>query len=122
MASPSKNKGDRYERFLRDLFRSNGFPNAERTRAGYERDAGDIHLNPEGRKNNTMIICQAKDVRQPRWAEWLEQLKDQIDESRAETAFLAVKRSRPGKKPIHLFVMELEEGLELLKKVNGKVE
>lgn len=42
MTSPQKNKGDRFERDIRDYLLSQGF-NVERTRAGWADDRGDIH-------------------------------------------------------------------------------
>ncbi|MEU2002029.1 hypothetical protein ACH47B_13140 [Rhodococcus sp. NPDC019627] len=115
MANRMKAKGDRYERDLREWLRGNGFPGCERTKAGYERDAGDLHLDPV-LGVGPAVICQAKDVKTPLWSEWLEGLDEQIGEARAEVGFLSVKRSRPGKKPLNLFVMPLEGGVELLRK------
>lgn len=113
MANPMKNKGDRYERDLTDWFRLDGFPDAKRTRAGYERDAGDIHLDPDP-ATGARVICQAKDVKTAVWTEWLDGLAEQIDAARAEFGFIAWKRSRPGKSPLHLAVVPVEDMLWLL--------
>lgn len=110
-----KNKGDRYERHLTDWFRLDGFPDAKRTRAGYERDAGDIHLDPDP-ATGARVICQAKDVKTAVWTEWLDGLAEQIDAARAEVGFIAWKRSRPGKSPLHLAVMPVDRMLALLGK------
>lgn len=115
MTSRQKAKGDRYERDIRMLARMNGFPHAERTKAGYERDAGDIHLDPSPILGPEAVI-QCKDVRTPNWSEWLEQLEKQKGESRAEVAFIALKRSRPGKAPLHLAVLPLDEMFTLLRR------
>ncbi|AKC03073.1 RusA-like Holliday junction resolvase [Gordonia phage Gsput1] len=107
-----KDKGSRYERVLRDYFQTHGFPDCERTRAGYERDAGDLHMSRT--RNGPRVIVQAKDVRTPQWSEWLEGLTAQVAESGAEVGFIVNKRSRPGKTPLHLAVMPLDQFTELL--------
>lgn len=115
MTSRQKAKGDRYERDVRMLARMNGFPHAERTKAGYERDAGDLHLDPQiGLGPGAVVQC--KDVRTPNWTEWFDQLDAQKDESHAEVAFIAWKRSRPGKAPLHLAVLPLDEMFTLLRR------
>ncbi|MFC9514609.1 hypothetical protein ACFTSD_02655 [Nocardiaceae bacterium NPDC056970] len=115
MTNRNKAKGDRYERDVRDFLRGHGFPGCERTRAGYERDAGDLHLDPVVGVGPG-VIAQCKDHKTPNWSEFLEGLAEQIGESRAEVGFLSVKRSRPGKAPLNLFVMPLEAGVELLRR------
>lgn len=112
MANAMKAKGDRYERALRDHFQRNGFTDCERTKAGYERDAGDLHMSRT--RNGPRVIAQAKDVRTPQWSEWLDGLREQISESGAEVGFIVNKRTRPGKTPLHLAVMPLDEFTELL--------
>ncbi|MDE8648145.1 hypothetical protein PXH69_24565 [Rhodococcus qingshengii] len=114
MTSRMKAKGDRYERDVRMLARMNGFPGAERTKAGYERDAGDIHLDPRMGLGPGVII-QCKDVRTPVWTEWIEQLALQQEESKADFSFIALKRSRPGKAPLNLAVLPFEHMLTLLR-------
>ena len=115
MTNRMKAKGDRYERSMREWFRANGFPRAERTKAGYERDAGDLHLDPAGGLRPSVIV-QCKDVRTPVWSEWLDGLSEQINEAGAEVGFLAVKRARPGKAPLNLAVMPVEAMAALLKR------
>lgn len=88
VANARKEKGDRAERSALSWLRLDGFPWAERTRAGYERDAGDIHLIPGG-----SVIAQVKDQKTPRWTEWLDQLREQIAQARAQHGFLLVKRT-----------------------------
>lgn len=84
---PSKRKGDRGERAVLSLLTRLGFPWCKRTRAGYERDAGDLHLVP-----GPAVICAVKAERTPRWGEWFAELDSQIGESGADVGFLAVKR------------------------------
>ncbi|PBC38540.1 hypothetical protein CJ179_38745 [Rhodococcus sp. ACS1] len=115
MTNRMKAKGDRYERDLLVISRVNGFPDAARTKAGYERDAGDLHLDPRAGLG-TGVIVQAKDVKTPNWTDWLEGLAEQRDEAKAEVAAITWKRSRPGKSPHHLAVMPYEEWLTLLRR------
>ena len=73
----------------RDFFRLNGFPGTERTRAGYTRDFGDLHLSPGA-------LVQVKDCQVLRWSEWFTDLEEQIDGHGADVGFLMVKRPRMG--------------------------
>lgn len=110
VANAKKDKGDRAERAALAYLRIFGFANAERTRAGYERDAGDIHLEPGG-----LIIAQVKDHKTPRWTEWLTQLREQVTQAKARHGFLLVKRPRfpvPGE---WLAVMALSDFIRLLR-------
>lgn len=115
MTSRQKAKGDQYERDVRMLARMNGFPGAERTKAGYERDSGDLHLAPQVGLGPGAIV-QCKNVKTPNWTEWLHGLEQQQQESRAEVAFISWKRSRPGKPPLHLAVLPLDEMFTLLRR------
>jgi len=85
----NKAKGDRAEMAARDFFRLNGFPGTERTRAGYTRDFGDLHLSPGA-------LVQVKDCQVLRWSEWFTDLEEQIDGHGADVGFLMVKRPRMG--------------------------
>ena len=114
MSNPNKIKGDTEERVVLALLRAAGFPHAERTRPGRMEDHGDIFVT------RTLgmapgVICQTKNVRTPRWSEWLAQLYDQKRRSGALVAFLTHKVGRPGKSPLRLAVMPLEDFLELLR-------
>lgn len=84
---PSKRKGDRAERSVLGILQRLGFPWTKKTRAGYERDLGDLHLCP-----GPAVICAVKAVRVPQWGEWFAELDAQIEASGADTGFLAVKR------------------------------
>ena len=86
------------------------FPDAKRTRAGRREDEGDL-LSPAGN-----FSCQVKSVKTPQWTTWLEELADQKRNSGMATAFLSVKRSRPGKSPLRLAVMPLEDMLDLIER------
>lgn len=110
MASTQKNKGDAWERAVRDHCRARGFPWTEKTRAGYARDHGDLHLVP-----GPAVIAQAKNHARLCLPEWLGQLDEQIADSGAEHGFLAVKRrgvTNPGRA---YAVLELDALLRLLR-------
>ena len=107
MANRMKEKGMREERAVLELMREQGF-DAERTRAGRKEDQGDI-LAPN-------VSVQVKDVKTPDWSKWVQDLADQKGHAKAEVAFLSVKRSRPGKSPLRLGVMELGDLLELVRR------
>ena len=111
MANPNKRRGDLEERVVEKIIQE-WFPDAKRTRPGRRDDEGDV-LSPSGD-----FTCQVKSVKTPQWSQWLEELADQKRHSGASTAFLSVKRSRPGKSPLRLAVMALEDYLELLERAN----
>lgn len=115
MTSSQKRKGDQYERDQCGFYRISGFPHAERTRAGYERDGADIHLDPVvGIAPG--VVSQCKNVITPRWSEWITGLRQQILTAGAEVGFLAVKRrgvSDPGEQ---LAVMPMAEFMVLLRR------
>lgn len=96
----------REERAVLEIMRKHGF-DAERTRAGRKEDQGDILSKG--------LSVQVKDVRTPDWSKWVSDLSVQKYYAKAQVAFLSVKRSRPGKPPLRLAVMELDDMLELLK-------
>lgn len=89
MPNPNKRKGDHAETTARDHYRRNGFPHTERTRAGYTRDAADLHLCPG-------VVTQVKNCRVLRWDDWLTQLAQQRTEAKADVAWLTVKRPGMG--------------------------
>lgn len=108
MPNPNKLRGDRAERAVRDYLRANGFPHCERTRAGYTRDAGDLHPAPG-------LTVQVKDRAQYAWPEWLRQLDEQRDEAKADHAVLVVKRRNLGDPGQWLAVMPLAAIARLLR-------
>lgn len=115
MSNPNKRKGDQEERDILAILRANGFPHAERTRAGRMEDHGDIFVT---RTTGLApgVIAQVKNVRTPVWGEWVAQLADQKTRSGALVAFLTHRITRRGgKPPIRLAVMELDEFTDLLR-------
>jgi hypothetical protein len=67
MTNPSKSRGDRAERDAVAWLRANGHPHAERIRAGWQDDRGDIDGIPG-------LVIEVKSARTPRWQEWLDEL------------------------------------------------
>ncbi|WP_280427202.1 hypothetical protein [Nocardia brasiliensis] len=90
-------KGKRFERAERARWDADGFQ-PKGTRAGYERDAGDNHVAPR-------VIQQCKHTKDYRFAQWLDELAEQMTEAGAEVGILTVKRSLPGKPPLILDVI-----------------
>ena len=100
MANPNKAKGDQFEW---DLIKVANDPLGrlaearlivERTRAGYERDEGDLLvLTPDRQRLATL---QAKNRRERKWSEWLAATERQRVTARARFAALVVKRNGIG--------------------------
>lgn len=91
MTSSQKRKGDLYERAVQDYLQAHGFPWTEKTRAGYERDWGDLHLVP-----TRAVIAQVKNHQRLALAEWVDELAHQVTEAGAAHGFLVVKRRGVG--------------------------
>ena len=114
MSNANKIKGDKAERAVREFLREHGFPHAERTKAGYERDGGDVHLDPTVGLGPG-VIAQVKDVARYAWVDWLAGLRDQIIESHAKHGFMVVKRRGFGDAGTWLAVMPLADLTRLLR-------
>lgn len=115
MPNANKRKGDTFERLMRDYFRLAGFPHAERTRAGYQRDAGDIHLDAvTGLAPG--VICQCKNVVTPKWSEWVDGLAAQVEEAKADVGFIAWKRRGVGWPGDQLAIMPMQQFTDLLRR------
>ncbi len=100
MSNPSKRKGDQFEW---DLLALANDPSGllvpvglsvERTRAGYERDEGDLHVLTADRQR--LATFQAKNRRERKWSEWLADTIRQGVTARARFAALIVKRNGIG--------------------------
>lgn len=113
MTNTNKRKGDWCELVVQKTLQRLGFPWTEKTRAGYERDLGDLHLVPA-----RACIAQVKNVRTPHWSEWLEQMAEQKCNAGADVAFLVWKRAGIGEARAGewLAVMTLEEMAMLLRR------
>jgi hypothetical protein len=112
VSHPNKRKGDSFEIALREHCRAAGF-DADRTRAGYARDHGDLHLaaTPAG----PQVIGQAKNVATINLAEFLRDTAEQRDAAGARHGFVVVKRRGvvdPGRS---YAVLELDWLLDLLR-------
>ena len=97
MVSPSKEKGDRFEW---DTIKVANDPEGalaqagltvERTRAGYERDHGDLLVLTADRQR--LATLQLKNRRERKWSEWLAATERQGIAARARFAALIVKRN-----------------------------
>lgn len=115
MTNSNKRRGDDFERSQRDYYRLVGFPHAERTRAGYERDGGDIHLDPVVGVAPG-VIAQAKNWGATNWTQWIHDLRLQVVAAHADVGFLAVKRRGVGEAGEQLAVMPMWEFLHLLRR------
>jgi hypothetical protein len=100
MSNPNKRKGDQFEW---DLIALGEDPagvlheaglTVERTRAGYERDEGDLHVLTSDRQR--LATLQAKNRRERKWSEWLADTERQGVAARARFAALIVKRNGIG--------------------------
>ena len=106
MAHRNKTKGDRWEREVVKEMNANGFPHAERSRAGFERDRGDIQGAPG-------LVVQAKDSPDKRWGPWLADLDEQKINAGADHAVLVVKRVGVAGADDALAVMKFSDWLRL---------
>ncbi|MBF6333429.1 hypothetical protein [Nocardia transvalensis] len=114
MPNAMKRKGDTYEISQLRYYRVSGFPHAQRTRAGYTRDGGDIHLDPVvGLAPG--VISQCKNVRTPRWSQWITDLREQVRNANAQFGFLAWKRHGVSDPAEQLAVMPMAEFLYLVR-------
>lgn len=117
MSNPKKAKGDAFEIAITNHLVEQGF-DAKRTRAGYERDHGDIHvLDDQGR---LALILQAKNFSGDaspwqRMSGIVADTQTQHEQSGARHAAAVIKRrlvSDPGKQYV---VLELDWFLGLLR-------
>lgn len=112
MANRSKAKGDRAERDVCDWYLKHGYPNAKRTRAGYERDWGDVHVH-----GNATAVAQVKDCQSLRWPAWFHALGEQKRAAGAAVAWLVVKRPGMGDVGEWLAVMTVADHAELIRQI-----
>lgn len=113
VTNASKAKGDAFELSITRYLVTRGI-DAARTRAGYERDYGDIHIRRSATSAWPAVALQAKNHRAWKLAEWMRALPAQVAEAKALTGALVVKRpgvTDPGKQYV---VVELDTYLELL--------
>lgn len=85
MTNRSKAKGDAAERAVVSWLRANGFPRAERVRAGWAQDRGDIDNIPGA-------CIEVKAEQRIDLPAYMRQLAGEIATSRARTGVVIVKR------------------------------
>jgi hypothetical protein len=106
--NPQKQKGDRWELAVAKAMRLLGFPHAERTRAGWDDDKGDINAAPG-------LVIQAKDAKDKRWVPWLRELAAQKRHAGAAHAVLVVKQAGQPDPREALAVMRFEDWTALVR-------
>jgi hypothetical protein len=111
MTNPNKVKGDVFERAVRDHAEKRGL-RAEKTRAGYARDAGDVHILAD--MGGVLATLQAKNHRTWCLPEWLRALTEQRTEAKAQTAALVIKRRGTGDPGQSYVVLPYDDYLDLL--------
>jgi hypothetical protein len=118
MTNASKRKGDEFEWALVALGEApDGVLVAagltvERTRAGYERDEGDLLVLTADRQR--LATLQAKNRRERKWSEWLADTERQGVTARARFAALIVKRNGIGDVGRSYTISTVREHLTLL--------
>ncbi len=86
MPNRNKEKGDRFERAAL-LVAQEHFPDAFKTRAGWDDDRGDIVLDKSYR-----FVLQVKDCTSKPWYVWLDELDEQKKNAGALHGAIVVKR------------------------------
>lgn len=89
MSNPQKNKGSAYERLIVNYLREKGF-DAERTRAGWTDDRGDIHgvLSATGRP----FTFECKTHRRDNLPGWVRELEIEISNAKGEIGAVIHKK------------------------------
>ena len=85
MTSPQKAKGSRAELAVARYLQEAGWPYAERSRAGWTDDRGDIDGIPG-------VVVEVKDCKRHDLSGWLGELEVETANARAVTGVLVVKR------------------------------
>lgn len=85
MAHPNKVKGSAAERAVAQFLRENGYPYAERTRAGWTDDRGDIDGLPG-------VCIEVKNEKRIDLPQYLRELAREMENAKADTGVVIVKR------------------------------
>jgi hypothetical protein len=90
MSNPQKNKGSAYERSIVNYLRENGFT-ADRTRAGWADDRGDIHgvTAPSGRP----FTFECKNHRRDNLSGWIRELAVEVANAGGEVGAVIHKKT-----------------------------
>ena len=105
--SVNRRKGTYAETRVRDYFRANGFPFADRQPNRGTKDQGDISGVPG-------VCIEVKNCRQWRLAEWVDEMKRETKEAGAQVGVVVVPRSNHGVERAYAIV-ELATFVELVK-------
>lgn len=89
MTSPQKAKGSAFERVIVDAFNAAGYE-AERTRAGWEDDRGDVHGIAHPYAGNFTVEC--KNQKTMKLAEWLGELEREMVANKSRYGAVVHKR------------------------------
>ena len=100
-----KNKGDKYERDVVSYLLSIGIP-ASRLKRG--NPTGDVLTVPD-------IVIECKDQKSLCLAAWIDQTSGEVEAAQARYGIVIVKRARKADVGRHYFVMEVEDGINLLR-------
>lgn len=84
MTTPSKRKGDRFEREIKQWLDDNNIP-VDRTRVGWTDDRGDIHGIPN-------VVIECKNHKTLDLAQWIRELDSEIANAGARTGCVVHKR------------------------------
>lgn len=85
MTNPQKRKGSAAERLVAAWLRSKGWIHAERSRAGWQDDRGDIDGMPG-------VVIEVKNQKRIDIPGWLDELEVEMVNARAWTGVLVIKR------------------------------
>ena len=113
MTNPQKIKGSAYERSIVNYLRDNGY-NADRTRAGWTDDRGDVHgiTDSEGRP----FTFECKNHRRDNLSGWIMELKREVANAGGNVGVVVHKKNgttEPGEQfaslPLSMLVQLLKE-------------
>lgn len=107
MSTPSKRKGDRFEREIADHLRSLGIM-VDRTRVGWTDDRGDIHGIPG-------VVIECKNHKTLDLAQWIRELDDEISNANARVGCVVHKRRGTTNASDHYATMRFSTFIQLLR-------
>lgn len=91
MTNRHKIKGDKAELDLVKWLKKNGYPDARRTKAGWDEDEGDINLGP-GKNSKFVEVKNHKTLVVNPWLDRMEEKMNEPQCERFDDAVLVVKR------------------------------
>ena len=90
MVNPQKIKGSSYERSIVNYLKDNGFADAERTRAGWADDRGDIHGVKS--QDGTPFTFECKNHRGDSLPGWTKELEREVSNAKGLVGVVVHKR------------------------------